>query len=386
MILVNEFVHADGTFSPKNPPLVDQEHTQLFVSSAEVAELTIDAAKDHFSIDTLAALATTVRLVCERSRGHRGWGRDGAGSTTRASIFDACSSIAFLTRFVDTWERLQAESVGKTLGLGLAPTKQTTFPLPDAIRNRILTKTINPIKEGRRDLASMSLLLYGAPGTAKTTIAKRIAAELGWPLLSLDPSKLMASGVDGIAAEADSLFRLLPGLRDVVVLFDEFEGVFLNRATTITETSRFLTTAMLPRLHELRDAGKIVFVIATNDRNAIDPAAYRPGRIDEHIEIEAPDVHSAGKIVSSIANRTVPRSGTLESWRDFWDRLINDKNVTAEIGGLTPAYLSMWVRTVAIDYEDNEDCFNRAVRTLSELKKRHSDEVVSYNGNRHQTF
>ncbi|NHA00605.1 ATP-binding protein [Nocardioides sp. W3-2-3] len=226
----------------------------------------------------------------------------------------------------------------------------------------------------------MSLLLYGPPGTAKTTIAERIAAELQWPLLKLDPSRLLSSGVDGIATEAENLFELLPHLRNVVVLFDEFEGVFLKRASSVTDMSRFLTTSMLPRLHHLRDSERIVFIIATNDRRAIDPAAYRPGRIDEHIEVGPPDGKAALQIALNIS-RTVAKHvlpinavGHGNNWDQLWEDIARRTSLINKLDGLTPAYIVRWVDSIALGFNSNYTV-DMAIDELEGLKKRHADEL-----------
>jgi predicted kinase len=41
------------------------------------------------------------------------------------------------------------------------------------------------------------VVVSGAPGTGKSTVAAALAARLGWPLLSLDPVKAALAGVLG---------------------------------------------------------------------------------------------------------------------------------------------------------------------------------------------
>jgi len=47
-------------------------------------------------------------------------------------------------------------------------------------------------KTGRSSKSSM--ILYGPPGTSKTTLAEAIAKELGWPLLTITPSDFVKDG------------------------------------------------------------------------------------------------------------------------------------------------------------------------------------------------
>ena len=123
------------------------------------------------------------------------------------------------------------------------------------------------------------MILYGPPGTAKTTIAKKLAQDLEWPLLVINQSDFLSKGVDNIDAEADRIFRLASYLKKIVILFDEVEELVVNRANT-DKFSRLLTTSMLPRIHHLRDRQRVVFIFATNHVKAIDDAASRLGRFD----------------------------------------------------------------------------------------------------------
>jgi MoxR-like ATPase len=144
-------------------------------------------------------------------------------------------------------------------------------------------QVIGPILRGgsARDDASYSMILYGPPGTAKTTLAKKIAFDLNWPFLEIGQRDFLREGSDMIDAQADRIFRYCGYLRDVVILFDELEELILDRETSHSDReSRLLTTSMLPRIQELRERKSVVFIFATNRLKTLDLAATRLGRFD----------------------------------------------------------------------------------------------------------
>ena len=112
----------------------------------------------------------------------------------------------------------------------------------------------------------ISAIFFGPPGTSKTELSKKIADFLGWPLVAIDPSHLLRSGMDGIQAEANTIFRMLAETERVVVLFDEFDEFVRERGSSDAEQfSRLLTTAMLPKLASIHKRATLVFIIATNN-------------------------------------------------------------------------------------------------------------------------
>jgi SpoVK/Ycf46/Vps4 family AAA+-type ATPase len=136
-----------------------------------------------------------------------------------------------------------------------------------------------------------SAIFFGPPGTSKTDLSKEIASFLGWPFLAIDPSYLMRHGMDGIQAEANSIFRMLAESEGVVVLFDEFDELVRERESAAAQPfSRLLTTAMLPKLARIHKNGTLVFIIATNSIGEFDLAIRRPGRFDRVVQIMPPTV------------------------------------------------------------------------------------------------
>jgi hypothetical protein len=126
--------------------------------------------------------------------------------------------------------------------------------------------------------AAYSTILFGSPGTAKTTICEAVAEKLGWDFLVIDTSVFLADGLTNVASRIQYVFKRLQSLRRCVILFDEIEEFCLNRDNiNLSMESRMLTTAMLTAINDLRRTKQSIFFIATNRLRAFDAAIIRPG-------------------------------------------------------------------------------------------------------------
>jgi ATPase family associated with various cellular activities (AAA) len=171
----------------------------------------------------------------------------------------------------------------------------TSSPRLKAIlRDRFLLpihRQARELDEGKKlsDVTPVSAILYGPPGTSKTTYAKAMASFLGWQLITVDPSHLLRGGFDNIHLEINSLFRMLTYVERVVVFFDEIDELVRDRSEESAQAvTRFLTTSMLPRIVKLRDSRRMVFLVATNHIEVFDPAIARPGRFDLVLPVMPP--------------------------------------------------------------------------------------------------
>jgi hypothetical protein len=140
------------------------------------------------------------------------------------------------------------------------------------------------------DETPMSAILFGPPGTSKTELAKVISRYLNWPLLAVDPSYLVQQGVDRIQAMANKLFSMLVLAEQIVVLLDEFDEMGRSRVKNEDLLSRFITTAMLPKLAAINKERKIVFLLATNYVSGFDAAFSRGGRFDMLVPVMQPSL------------------------------------------------------------------------------------------------
>jgi hypothetical protein len=176
---------------------------------------------------------------------------------------------------------------------------------PQSLKKVLWEKFVSPLWENCDGVARgrslgkgtpRSAIFFGPPGTSKTDLSQKIADFLGWPLLAIDPSHLLRNGMDGIQAEANAIFRMLEQTERVVVLFDEFDELVLERGSPRAEAfSRFLTTAMLPKLASIHNRATLVFIIATNNIGDFDIAIRRQGRFDRVVQIMPPTYEKTTK-------------------------------------------------------------------------------------------
>ncbi|HPT72373.1 MAG TPA: ATP-binding protein [Candidatus Cloacimonadota bacterium] len=158
------------------------------------------------------------------------------------------------------------------------------------------TNEYSLVKKSNKKLVIRSGILFGPPGTGKTTIVKRIAKYLGWPIIILDPSDFAKDGMPFVTHQTSKIFDKLLELQDTVILFDEMEEMLKARRHPVgsdegefsTFEQKFLTTSLLPKLQNLHDKAGSLFIISTNYFNDLDEAAKREGRFDFVFQVLPP--------------------------------------------------------------------------------------------------
>jgi GNAT superfamily N-acetyltransferase len=130
-----------------------------------------------------------------------------------------------------------------------------------------------------------AVLLFGPPGTGKTSFARAIASKLSWAFVEVHPS-LLGHGVEGARALREALTEL--GRVDRLVCFiDEADEIASDRSER--PDSQPLVNELLKAIPLAKARPNRLMVMATNTVAAIDPALLRPGRFDLIIPVGAPD-------------------------------------------------------------------------------------------------
>ena len=193
--------------------------------------------------------------------------------------------------------------------------------LKDVLEERMIRPFSNDIDVPSYG-ASYSAILFGPPGTAKTTICEALAERMGWDFLVIDTTAFLADGLTNVASRIRYVFERLMELEKCVILFDEIEEFCLDRETPgLGMESRMLTTAMLTAINDLRRKKRSIFFLATNRLRAFDSAITRPGRFDMQLFVGTPNLNARciqfqAKLAKVSIDETQKRKA-MEEYRSF---------------------------------------------------------------------
>ncbi len=137
------------------------------------------------------------------------------------------------------------------------------------------------------------VLLFGAPGTGKTLMAKAVAGEAGVPFFSISGSDFVEMFVGVGASRVRDLFEQAKKSMPCIVFIDEIDAVGRHRGAGLggghDEREQTLNQ-LLVEMDGFNTNEGIILMAATNRPDILDPALLRPGRFDRHILIDRPDV------------------------------------------------------------------------------------------------
>ncbi|MBI5240667.1 MAG: ATP-dependent metallopeptidase FtsH/Yme1/Tma family protein, partial [Elusimicrobia bacterium] len=127
------------------------------------------------------------------------------------------------------------------------------------------------------------VLLFGAPGTGKTLLARAVAGEAGVPFFSASASEFVEMFVGVGASRVRDLFDQAKKAAPAVIFVDELDAVGRHRFAGIggghDEREQTLNQLLI-ELDGFEQNQGIVLIAATNRPDVIDPALLRPGRFD----------------------------------------------------------------------------------------------------------
>eukprot|EP00826_Nyctotherus_ovalis_P035368 TRINITY_DN3036_c0_g1_i1.p2 TRINITY_DN3036_c0_g1~~TRINITY_DN3036_c0_g1_i1.p2 ORF type:complete len:370 (-),score=144.98 TRINITY_DN3036_c0_g1_i1:1948-3057(-) len=143
------------------------------------------------------------------------------------------------------------------------------------------------------------VILYGAPGTGKTLLAKAVANSTAATFLRVVGSELIQKYSGEGPKLVRELFRVANENSPSIVFIDEIDAVGTKRYSSHSGGEKEIQRTMLELLNQLDgfDAkADVKVILATNRIETLDPALIRPGRIDRKIEFPLPDIKTKRRI------------------------------------------------------------------------------------------
>lgn len=155
----------------------------------------------------------------------------------------------------------------------------------------VIEPLLNPEKFKKFKLGVPNgILLYGPPGCGKTFIVKKLAEQLGYNFIEMNPSSVATSYVHGAVGNIGKVFEMARLKAPSIVFIDEIEGLVPKREE-LSSSSDIKKEEINEFLLQLNNAGasKILVVGATNRPHMIDTAILRSGRMDKRVYVGPPD-------------------------------------------------------------------------------------------------
>ncbi len=142
------------------------------------------------------------------------------------------------------------------------------------------------------------ILLFGPPGTGKTLLAKAVANESECNFIAVKGPELLSKWVGESEKGVRKIFRKARQASPSIIFFDEIDALVPKRGTFqgSSHVTESVVSQILTELDGMEELKNVTVLAATNRPDMLDDALLRPGRLERHIYVPAPDEESRRKI------------------------------------------------------------------------------------------
>ena len=209
------------------------------------------------------------------------------------------------------------------------------------------------------------ILLFGAPGTGKTLIAKAIAHEAKANFITVKGPELISKWVGESEKAIREVFKKAKQSSPSIIFLDEFESIAGSRTTNSGEgsdVSNRVVNQLLSSMDGVESMEGVIVIAATNRPEMIDPALLRSGRFERVLHIPPPDHVSLRKILKIHAKDMPLGKFDLES---LSDKMQNYTGADVEAICREAALIAMRAEKKTVSKKNFEEAIDRVRPTIT---------------------
>jgi len=134
------------------------------------------------------------------------------------------------------------------------------------------------------------VLMYGAPGTGKTLLAKAVANESEANFILVKGPELLSKWVGESEKAVRKIFEKARQTAPTIIFFDEIDAMASRRSqSSDSKVNERVVNQLLTEMDGMQELSDVVIVAATNRPDMLDTALLRPGRFDRIVLVPSPD-------------------------------------------------------------------------------------------------
>ncbi len=150
------------------------------------------------------------------------------------------------------------------------------------------------------------ILLYGAPGTGKTLLAKAVATESEANFISIKGPEVLSKWVGESEKAVREIFKKAKQAAPTIIFLDEIDAIAPRRGmSSDSMVTERVVNQLLTSIDGVESVHDVIVIAATNRPDILDPGLLRSGRFDRLLYIPPPVAEDRLKILQ-VHTRGVP--------------------------------------------------------------------------------